>query len=538
MGKLPTAASQGGMIMSRLIGHSTRAIIISATVCLGLVIAEEFGPSTALNTRAIGTPSSDLTDRGTATGGRGKFNGKLGFSSDRHNTGLSIWTMNADGSNPTRLTDGKSRTERLPIFAHVYDRTPVWSPDGTRIAFISNRNYISSLYVMNADGSNARLVTDQVPSPALPAWSPDGKKIALGGGGGDLLGLGKQFFNIYVVNLDGSGLIKLTSDSGLNGAPSWSPDGCQITFSSLRDADGRAKIWVMNADGSNQTRLTNIHNTSNPAFYGDTWPSWSPDGTKILFDGYRDFNGSRNCYAVNCSEIFVMNADGSNDHPITSDPNRGGIYESPKWSPDGTKIVTSLPLGTIADSVDLGRAIVVMNADGSNQINLSNRSDHAFFDVSVDWQPLSSTASSSSSVIGFSAASYSAYEDVGAIPITVNRTGDLNDVAFCFYATEDGTATITQNYAPKFGTLRFAPEETSKTISISLTDNGNAMGDRVFKVSLFDNEGNASFLGGTFTQPSLRDAPIAPDLPDVETPGYIHADATRRNQLNQYPAPA
>jgi len=255
----------------------------------------------------------------------------------------------------------------------------------------------------------------------------------------------------------------------------------------------------MNADGSNQRRLTDIHDTSNAAFYSDAWPSWSPDGTKILFNGYRDFNGTRNCYAMNCSEIFVMNADGSKDHPITNDPNRGGTYESPKWSPDGTKIVTSLLLGTIGEirnSVDLGRAIIMMNADGSNQINLSNRSGRAFFDVSVDWQPLSDPAGLPSSVLSFSAPSYSDYEDSGSMRVTVKRTGNPNAPASCYYATEDGTATVRNNYGPVFGTLRFSPGEASKTISISLTDNGNVQGNTSFKIRLFDNEGNATFVGG------------------------------------------
>src|SRR5260370_10329760 len=186
-------------------------------------------------------------------------------------------------------------------------------------------------------------------------------------------------------------------------------------------------------------------------------------------------------------------------HAITNDPNRGGVFTFPKWSPDGTKIVTSVPLGTLADranGMDLGTAIISMNADGSNQVNLSNRSDPRFVDAAVDWQPLSSPASSSSSTVGFSTATYTADEDAGTIPITVRRTGNLNDVASCFYATEDGTATITYNYAPAFGRLRFAPGETSKTISISLTDNGAVLGNRFFKISLFDNEGNATFLGG------------------------------------------
>lgn len=484
--------------MNCLLGHSIRPIIISAIACLALVTAEKFGASTAANIKASRTNLSDIGGQNSGSV-RGKFNGKLVFASDRHNSALSIWSMNPDGSSPTRLTDGKSRTETLPIFVHVYDSDPAWSPDGTKIAFFSNRNSKTALYTMSTDGSNVQFVTDQVLSPSTPAWSPDGTKIAFSGGVPFAVEPNEPFTDIYLVKVDGSGLTKLTSDSGLNGNPTWSPDGRQIAFDGNREPDRRSKIWVMNADGSNQRKLTDIHDTSNPTFYGDRTPSWSPDGAKILFTGNRDFNGTRNCFTVNCSEIFVMNADGSNDHPITNDPNRGGIYFFPKWSPDGTKIVTSLALATIADnrnSIDRGRAIIVMNADGSNHINLSNRTDNAFFDVSVDWQPLSAPASSSSSVLGFSASSYSASEDSGSITVTVKRTGNLNDMASCLYATEDGTATVKYNYAPVFGTLRFASGEAFKTIPIPLTDNGHVQGDVSFKIRLLDNEGNATFIGG------------------------------------------
>lgn len=430
---------------------------------------------------------------------RGRYNGKLVFTSDRHNSGLSIWTMNPDGSSPTRLTHPQPRGEILPIFVRVYDDGPVWSPDGTKIAFFSNRNYTFALYTMNADGSDLRLVTDQVPNPTAAAWSPDGTKIALVGGLFFAIPPGDLAIDIYTVNVDGSGLTKLTKESGLNGSPTWSPDGSQIAFSSNRDPDQRHKIWVMNADGSNQRRLTDIHNTSNPLFYGDGWPSWSPDGSSILFTGYRDFNGARNCFEVNCLEIFVMNADGTNDHPLTNDPNRGGIYQLPRWSPDGTKIVTSVELGTLSDvrnGIDLGRGIIVMNADGSDPINISTRSGSAFFDVSVDWQPLTAPPNFPSSVLGFSSTTFSAYEDIGSIPVTVTRTGNLNGVASCFYATEDGTATSASNYAAAFGTLNFTAGEASKTISIPLTDNGHAQGNVSFKIKLWDNEGNATLLGG------------------------------------------
>ena len=469
-------------------------------VMLLFAVSKAVGSSTALISPDRDLESFTLPSLASSISLSGKFNGKLVFSSDRHNSSLSIWTINADGSSPVRLTDGKARTASLPSFVHVYEDSPTWSPDGTKIAFISNRNRVFSLYLMNADGTNPNLITDQVPSLLSAVWSPDGQRIAVVGGTPFTTDTGSSgAADIYLVNVNDGALTKLTSDSGLNLNPAWSPDGRQIVFSSNRDADGRSKLWVMNADGSGQRRLTDVHNTANPIFYGDTTPSWSPDGTKIIFIGTRDFNGTRNCFSINCSEMFVMNADGSNDRPITNDPNRGGVFQNPRWSPDGTKIVTSLPLGTINDvkaSIDLGRAIIVMNADGSNPVNISNRTDHAFFDVSPDWQPLAAAAASTSSTVGFSAATYSAFEDSGSIKLTVNRTGNLNDIASCSYRTQDGSATVRNDYGPALRTLRFAARESSKIISIPLTDSGTVRSSRSFTVTLSDNEGNATFIGG------------------------------------------
>ncbi len=486
-----------GKIKRRSLVIDIFSSVLCASASLWLILSLPMSRQVEASAEADGAPRS--------TSVRGKYNGKIVFSSDRHGSGLNIWTMNPDGSNPTRLTDEKSRTDRLASFVHIHDDMPAWSPDGTKIVFVSNRDSTSSIYTMNADGTNLRLLTDKLPNSFGPAWSPDGKKISFVVSRFPF-GLEKATSDVYVINSDGSGLTKLISDSGEDRDVTWSPDGTQIAFASNRDPDERWRIWVMNSDGSNQRRLTDIHDSSNPIFYSDMTPSWSPDGAKILFTGARDFNGTRNCFVINCSEIFVMNADGSNDHPITNDPNRGGIYSSPKWSPDGTKIVTSLALGTIADvrnSIDRGRAIIVMNADGSNQINISNRGkydfnsgEYAFFDVNPDWQPLASPPSFSTSVVGFSASSYTAYEDARTIPITVKRTGDLNAVASCFYAPFDGTATAQRDYSPMLGRLNFASGESSKTISIPIVDSGDVRGSRSFKMVLSDNEGNATLIGG------------------------------------------
>jgi TolB protein len=403
-----------------------------------------------------------------------KFNGKIAFVSNRHNgRGLSIWTMNADGSSPTRLTGDDSRSKRLPAFAAVYDGNPVWSPDGTRIAFISNRDYVFAIYIMNADGSDARLVTDKVQDPGTLAWSPDGSKIAFSGGTRMVLGIQGAHPNIqiYTINIDGSQLTKLTNEGFINDGPAWSPDGKQIAFNSDRDADARSRsrMWVMNSDGTDQRALADLRNT--PVWF----PAWSADQNKLLLSAY--FDGML--------EIFVVKADGTEGRAITNGPKGRGMFENPKWSPDGTKIVASLRPGVI--DPDQGTAIIVMKADGSAQFNLSNRSDRLSVDASPDWQPLAAPPVSSSSIIGFTAESYSAYKHGDSVMLTIRRTGNLNEEAFCSYARHEG---LSPNIRTQLGSLRFAPGEPVKTISIPVLYAGS------FKVRLSDNEGNATFIGG------------------------------------------
>ena len=117
---------------------------------------------------------------------------------------------------------------------------------------------------------------------------------------------------IYVMNPDGTGQTRLTSNPAEDAFPAWSPDGSKIAFAS--DRDGNEEVYVMNADGSEPRRLT-----YNPTF--DGWPAWSPDGSKIAFTSYRD-----------SPEIYVMGADGSNQTRLT----RNSAWdEYPVWSPRG-----------------------------------------------------------------------------------------------------------------------------------------------------------------------------------------------------------
>ena len=311
---------------------------------------------------------------------------KIAFSSFRDGR-FDAYVMNTDGSRQQRLT-----TKPNVFF-------PVWSPDGRKVAFPSadrqpwdGGNF--DLYVMNADGSGLRRLTHDPASDVAPVWSPDGRKIAFTRSHAPTEGRGPGEFDVYVINVDGSGERNLTGDA-MSGGPVWSPDGRRIAFTSGRDASGLwgSSIYVMNADGSGQRRLTRhagfiqgwsrdgrkiaftrgvgrgrggpaalyiyvmnadgsgLRRLTRMAQVNYSLPSWSPDGRKILFVSERDGN----------VEVYVMNPDGSGRRNLTRHP---GHDSAPSWSPDGRKIV-------FTTKRDGNFEVYVMNADGSEQRNLT-----------------------------------------------------------------------------------------------------------------------------------------------------------------------
>ena len=214
-----------------------------------------------------------------------------------------IYLMNADGSDQTRLT-----------FDSAWHSLPRWSPDGRRIAFQSHQDSNWEIYVMIADGSGQTRVTNNSVVDGVPSWSPDSQRIAFHT-------TIDENAEIYVAMLDGPDLANLSDNAANDWSPSWSPDGRRIAFHSYRD--GNFEIYLMNADGSGQTRLTD-----NPA--RDIRPIWSSDGRYIAFTSNRDDPDPNDDDDIR--NIYLMNADGSGKTRLT---NESGInYASSWWSPN------------------------------------------------------------------------------------------------------------------------------------------------------------------------------------------------------------
>ena len=271
--------------------------------------------------------------------------------SDAANTNntLNIWVVNPDGTGPVPLTDVTA--------AEADCSRPQWSPDGTKIVFSSNRaidgsdalnaNSAPNVWVIDADGSGLTPLTRLTALTTLtfvslsPQWSPDGTRIVFSYPGaldGSDAANANSTRNIWVVDADGTDLMPLTEITALNAntfAPQWSPDATQIVFSATRAVDGNDSananttfnIWVVNSDGSGETSLTGL----TADFADNVAPQWSPDGTEILFSSGAALDGSD--AANDTSNLWIMNADGTEATAITTLTAQFASHTFPQWAP-------------------------------------------------------------------------------------------------------------------------------------------------------------------------------------------------------------
>jgi TolB protein len=243
-----------------------------------------------------------------------------------------------DGSDLTLLTD---TVAGYPFGA--------WSPDGSRVAFLSGSSGQGALLVIEADGSGELHVTDI--EARAPEWSPDGAKLlfeAVEGG-------------IFSVGADGSGLVEIASDGH---GPMWSPDGTRIVF--FAEVDGNVDVFVMTADGSNRSRVT-----SDPA--EDVSPAWAPTGDRIAFVSERHDN----------EDLYVIDPDGRHELRLTDDP---APDEAFAWDPSGARIAyVSYRHGANPEEIGIGDAeVFVVDVRTAETTNVSR---NPAWDGDPDWSP-------------------------------------------------------------------------------------------------------------------------------------------------------
>ncbi len=196
-----------------------------------------------------------------------------------------IWVMNLDGSARRRLT-----------LDQAVDTSPAWFPDGRRIVFSSDRSGNFDLWTTNADGSGLTQLTSFPSDEATPAISPNSASVAFSSN------MDRSNFDIWVMDVGGGNLRQLTRKDNAasaisDGAPQWSPDGTKLVFERW---EGQWEVYSINVDGTGLTRLTN-----NPDHDGD--PVYSPDGSTVAFSSSRS----------GWWQIWLMNPDGSNQRQLT-----------------------------------------------------------------------------------------------------------------------------------------------------------------------------------------------------------------------------
>jgi TolB protein len=218
------------------------------------------------------------------------------------------------------------------------DHTPSWSPDGKKLAFISHRGEGVEIYSMNRDGSGIRQLTnleDKTVGIADLAWSPDGRKIAF-----SAIPNGPDYWEVYVMNASGSGVTRLTNALGDDRHPSWTPDGSRIVYATrFGEPYGAPGIAVMNADGSGSAPMIMCATSCNR-------PAYAPDGTRLVYsEGF---------------DLRMRNLDNGHDWLFAQDA------WGAAWSPDALRLTYTTTAGVVVvTNSDVNSPVPVTQFSGS-----------------------------------------------------------------------------------------------------------------------------------------------------------------------------
>jgi TolB protein len=252
------------------------------------------------------------------------------------------YVMRADGTEFRRISTGGGKTTCgwfLPDGKKLFFGSSHASGDACPVKPDPSKGYVWGLdpfdiYTVNRDGSDLRRLTNFGVYTAEGVLSPDGKRIVFTSlKGGDL--------DIYTMNVDGTDVRQLTRQPGYDGGPWWSPDGKQIAYRAYHPTDSvelkdyrdllaqhivrpsKMELWVMNADGSNQRQITHLGGAN----FG---PSWTHDGKHLIFSS--NFKSPRS----GNFDLYLIGLDGTGLEQVTTDEGFDGF---PMFSPDGKKLI-------------------------------------------------------------------------------------------------------------------------------------------------------------------------------------------------------
>ncbi len=360
-----------------------------------------------------------------------------------------------------------------------------------KIAFSSDRGGNADIYVMDPDGGGVIRLTDDPAEDVLPTWSPDGTMIAF-------VSIRDSNKEIYVVSASGGSATRLTNNTFEDTSPTWSPLLTDQRIAFVSNRVGNDEVFVMNVDGTNP-----INVTQNVAEDND--PTWAPSGTMLGFASNRD--GDK-------FEIYRANADGTGTPTRLTNNSFNDV--APSWPPgritfqsdrDGNDEIYTINAGDGANPIritnnpafdfdpdrssDGARVVWVSNrdsvdnlelytanADGSNVVRLTNNPAN---DTEPAVQPVPSAATLGT--VAFSQATYTVSEGQRTLDITVTRTGGTG-AASVEITTVPGSASDRSDYSAIERTIRFAAGETTRTVTLSVIDDLRVEGDETLTVTL------------------------------------------------------